>query len=254
MMWLNIGLSRKITKIRLTPLFYEIGLCSATSIESSRRDLLTDVAEHGPIFQNNPNTFNPRFGFTPKTGMPKRGFVFTVYDVLPPAPGPVSQRVRQRHMTRGGGCSREPVGRPWAAIADRWSRSLISGAGAAAAHRGRHRGGVGAAAAQPGLADVAQTAQAARWRNAACRVLASPSRNNSWSARRHCAAVDGGKPFTMGASRTRCKICGGGRLVNGDATMNENCRSGGFIHRGKVHAGRGGRPRHLSATLNISTF
>ena len=49
-------------------------------MESSRRDLLNDMAEHRPILKNNQNTYHPRFAFTPKTGIafPKRGFVFTV--------------------------------------------------------------------------------------------------------------------------------------------------------------------------------
>ena len=56
MIWLNIGLSWKITKIRSTPLFFKIELCSATSMESSRRDLFNNMAEHRPIFKNNQNT------------------------------------------------------------------------------------------------------------------------------------------------------------------------------------------------------
>jgi len=36
--------------------FFNIDLCSATSIESSRRDLLNDMAEHRPILKNNQNT------------------------------------------------------------------------------------------------------------------------------------------------------------------------------------------------------
>jgi len=50
-------------------LFFKIGLCSSTSMESSRRDLSNDVAEHGPILKNNQNTYHSRFGFTPKTGI-----------------------------------------------------------------------------------------------------------------------------------------------------------------------------------------
>jgi len=38
-------------------------------MESSRRDLLNGMAEHGPILKNNQNTYHPRFGFTPKTGV-----------------------------------------------------------------------------------------------------------------------------------------------------------------------------------------
>jgi len=46
MIWLNIGLAGKIAKIRTTPLFFKIDLCSATSMESSCRDLSNDMAEH----------------------------------------------------------------------------------------------------------------------------------------------------------------------------------------------------------------
>ena len=38
-------------------------------MESSRRDLLNDMAEHRPILKNNQYTFYTRFGFIPKTGM-----------------------------------------------------------------------------------------------------------------------------------------------------------------------------------------
>ena len=79
MIWLNIGLSRKITKIRTTPLFYEAELSLATSMESSRRDLLNDMAEHRPILKNNRNTHqvsHPK----PIYSIPQNGvFVFTVY-------------------------------------------------------------------------------------------------------------------------------------------------------------------------------
>jgi len=37
-------------------------------MESSRRDLLNDMAEHRPILNNNQNTHYSRFSFTPKTG------------------------------------------------------------------------------------------------------------------------------------------------------------------------------------------
>jgi len=47
--WLNIDLSWEITKIRIFRLFFKIDLCSATSMESSRWDLLNDMAEHRPI-------------------------------------------------------------------------------------------------------------------------------------------------------------------------------------------------------------
>jgi len=47
-------------------------------MESSRRDLLNDMAEHGSILKTNQNTFHPRLGFTPKTGtsIPKTGLCF----------------------------------------------------------------------------------------------------------------------------------------------------------------------------------
>ena len=56
-------------------LFYNIGLCSATSMESSRRDLLNDTADHESTLKNNKNTFYLRFSFTPITGIafPKTG-------------------------------------------------------------------------------------------------------------------------------------------------------------------------------------
>jgi len=38
-------------------------------MESSRRDLLNDVAEHRSILKNHQNTNHPRFRFTPKTGI-----------------------------------------------------------------------------------------------------------------------------------------------------------------------------------------
>jgi len=48
-------------------------------MESSRRDLLNNMAEHKPILKNNQNTY-PRFVFTPKTGIaiPKTGFSFSL--------------------------------------------------------------------------------------------------------------------------------------------------------------------------------
>jgi len=48
-------------------------------MESSRRDLWSDMAEHRRILENNQNTYQPRFGFTPHS--PKRGFVFNVHPV-----------------------------------------------------------------------------------------------------------------------------------------------------------------------------
>jgi len=47
-------------------------------MESSRRDLLNDMAQHRPILKSNQNRYHSRFGFTPKTGtaFPKMGFCF----------------------------------------------------------------------------------------------------------------------------------------------------------------------------------
>jgi len=71
MIWLNIGLSWKIIKIRTTPFIFKIDLCSATSMESSHRDLLNDIQ----------NTRYPRFSFTPKTGvkLPTTGVSFLLW-------------------------------------------------------------------------------------------------------------------------------------------------------------------------------
>jgi len=49
-------------------LFVKIDLCSATSMESSRRDLLNDMAEHRSTLKNNQNTNYLRCIFTLKTG------------------------------------------------------------------------------------------------------------------------------------------------------------------------------------------
>jgi len=59
---------------RLRTHFFKIELSSATSIESSRRDLLNNMIEHRPILKNNQNMYHPNFGFTPRTGIvsPKR--------------------------------------------------------------------------------------------------------------------------------------------------------------------------------------
>jgi len=53
---LNINISRKI-KIRTTSLFFKIDLCSASSIESSGQDLLVNRAEHRFSLKNNQNTY-----------------------------------------------------------------------------------------------------------------------------------------------------------------------------------------------------
>ena len=59
-------------------LFFKIGLCSAISLERTRRELSIDVAEHRSILKNNQNTNYPRFSFTPKTGIafPKTSIYF----------------------------------------------------------------------------------------------------------------------------------------------------------------------------------
>jgi len=50
-------------------------------MDSSRRDLSNDMAEHRPILKNNQNTHHPRFSFTPKTySIPKRVFCFYSVD------------------------------------------------------------------------------------------------------------------------------------------------------------------------------
>jgi len=58
--------------------FFILDLCSATSMKSSRWDLLNYMAEHRPILKNHQNACHPRFGFTPKTGIafPKTGVLF----------------------------------------------------------------------------------------------------------------------------------------------------------------------------------
>jgi len=47
-------------------------------MESSRRDFLNDMAEHGPIIKNNQNKYYPRFSFTSKTdtALHKTGVLF----------------------------------------------------------------------------------------------------------------------------------------------------------------------------------
>ena len=49
-------------------------------MESSRQDLLNDMTEHWPISKNNQNTYHPRSGFTPKTGiaLPRISFFYCV--------------------------------------------------------------------------------------------------------------------------------------------------------------------------------
>jgi len=57
------GLPRKITEIRTTPLVLEVDKCSATSMESSRRELSNDMVELRPALKNNHNTYYPCFKF-----------------------------------------------------------------------------------------------------------------------------------------------------------------------------------------------
>jgi len=59
----------------------KVALCSATSMESSRWDLLNEMAEHRPILENNQNTYHPRLDIAPKTGIafPKTSFCFLLY-------------------------------------------------------------------------------------------------------------------------------------------------------------------------------
>jgi len=47
-------------------------------MESSRRDLSNNRDEHKPILKNKQNTYHPRFGFAPQTGIafPKMGVLF----------------------------------------------------------------------------------------------------------------------------------------------------------------------------------
>ena len=81
MIWLNIGLSWKIIKIHTTPLVLEIDLCSATSMESSQRDLLNDRAEHNlPWKITNIKSTTPVLVSHPKQVQhsPIWDFVFTV--------------------------------------------------------------------------------------------------------------------------------------------------------------------------------
>ena len=61
MIWLNISPSGKITKIRTCPLLFKIDLCSATSMESFRRNLLNDMVERRFMLKNNLNTYHLSF-------------------------------------------------------------------------------------------------------------------------------------------------------------------------------------------------
>ena len=53
-------------------------------MESSRRDLSNDMAEHRPILKYNQNTYYPRFSFTLKTciAFPKTSFLFLLWYVI----------------------------------------------------------------------------------------------------------------------------------------------------------------------------
>jgi len=77
MLYLCLGYETKTVVAQFWK-FFNIDLCSATSMESSRRDLLNDIAERRPILKNYQNTYHPLFGFTPKTGItfPKTEFCF----------------------------------------------------------------------------------------------------------------------------------------------------------------------------------
>ena len=57
---------------------FNVDLCSATSMESSRRVLLNDMAERMPILKNNQNTYHLRFGFTPRYSIPKIHLLFCI--------------------------------------------------------------------------------------------------------------------------------------------------------------------------------
>jgi len=92
MIRLNIVLSLETTKICTTPLFFKICLCSATSIESSRRDLLNDMAERKVVLSWKISKNAPRFIFLPKTrknslkevfSLQRRLFWRDVYGVQP---------------------------------------------------------------------------------------------------------------------------------------------------------------------------
>jgi len=52
-------------------------------MESWRRDLLNDMAEHEPILKNSQNTYHPRFGFSPNS-IPQNGdlFLLCFYDKI----------------------------------------------------------------------------------------------------------------------------------------------------------------------------
>jgi len=66
------------TRLVLIGIFFKIDLCSAIPFKRFRRGLSIDVAEHRSILKNYQNTYNPRFSFTPKTGIafPKTGVLF----------------------------------------------------------------------------------------------------------------------------------------------------------------------------------
>ena len=56
-----------------------IDVCSATSKESPRRELLNDMAEQRTILKSNQNTYHVRFHTQNRYSIPQNGsFVFTV--------------------------------------------------------------------------------------------------------------------------------------------------------------------------------
>jgi len=64
------GFETKMGLVRILVYFYDRPVCSVTSIDSSCRDLLNNVAEHESILKINQNKNYPRFSlFAPKTGM-----------------------------------------------------------------------------------------------------------------------------------------------------------------------------------------
>jgi len=105
-------------------------------MESSRRDLLNDMAEHKSILKNNQNTYHPRFDFTPKIGIafPKTGFCFYCLLVNVIFLSWMHQMTRCFcSMQRDYGARRRQVvgRRPWRAR--RWRRAPRSGGYGAAA-------------------------------------------------------------------------------------------------------------------------
>jgi len=63
---LGVKLKRRLCEFWL---FFEIDLCSVTSIESSRRNILNYMAEYRSIMKSSHTTYEPLSIFIPKTGM-----------------------------------------------------------------------------------------------------------------------------------------------------------------------------------------